>query len=101
MAKATNPNDNWRDLFSDPAEQKVFEGLADPKWDFRRIGGLARDTQLPEEKVKGILAKYPELVRESLARDLKGQELFTLKSHSVKAKVILAHVRNFLAKSLD
>ena len=100
MAPADNGKTDWKEFISDPKERKVFEGLANPAWDFRTIGGLARETNLPEEEVKGILDRYPYLVRESLVRNLKGQELFTLKTHPVKAREILALVRNLVAKSV-
>src|SRR5712692_7050581 len=100
MATAINHKSNWQAIISDSKERKVFEGLSNPAWDFRTIGGLARETKLTEEEVKGILAKYANLVRESLVRDLKGQELFALSTHPPKAREILALVRNFLAKSV-
>ncbi len=100
MATVNNHNGNWQAIVSDPNERKVFEGLANPTWDFRTIGGLSKETKLPEDEVKSILDKYPHLVRESLVRSPKGQELFTLSTHPVKPREVLALVRNLLAKSV-
>ena len=65
MASANNHKSNWQEIISDPKERKVFEGLANPAWDFRTIGGLASETKMSEAEVKGILDKYPGLVRKS------------------------------------
>jgi hypothetical protein len=101
MAAANNNNTSWQDSISDPKERRVFEGLANPAWDFRTIGGLARETKLSEDDVASTLHKYPSLVRESLVRDLKGDELFTLNTRPVKAREILALVRDLVAKSVS
>ena len=100
MASANNHRSNWQEIISDPKERKVFEGLANPAWDFRTIGGLARETKLAENDVAGTLHKYPRLVRKSLVPDPKGQELFTLSTHPVRIKEIMALLRIFLAKSV-
>jgi hypothetical protein len=73
MATANNHKSNWQEIIADPKERRVFEGLANPSWDFRTIGGLAKEAKLPEDEVAGTLHKYPDLVRESLVRDLKGE----------------------------
>jgi hypothetical protein len=100
MATANNHKSNWQEIISDPKERKVFEGLANPAWDFRTSGGLAKETKLSEDEIKSILDKYPWLVRKSLFPDLNGHSLFTLTARPVKAREILAQVRNFLAKSI-
>ena len=100
MASANNHKSNWQEIISDPKERKVFEGLANPAWDFRTIDGLAKETKMSEHEVKGVLDKYPGLVRKSLFPDLNGHSLFTLTTRPVKTREILAQVRNFLAKSI-
>ena len=100
MATANNHETNWQNAISDPRDRKVFEGLANPAWDFRTIGGLSRETKLSEDEVASTLQKYPDLVRKSLVRNLKGQELFTLSTRPVRFREILALVRNLVAKSV-
>jgi hypothetical protein len=100
MATANNHKSNWQEIIADPKERRVFEGLANPSWDFRTIGGLAKETKLSEDDVARTLHKYPSLVRKSLVPDLKGQDLFTLSTHPVRAKEIMALLRIFLAKSV-
>ena|SRR5438093_12326230 len=100
MTTANNHKSNWQEIISDPKERKVFEGLANPAWDFRTLGGLAREAKLSEDEVASALHKYPHLVRKSLVPDLKGQELFTLSTHPIRPKEIMALLRIFLAKSV-
>ncbi len=100
MTSANNNKTNWQEIISDPKDRMVFSALANPAWEFRTVGSLAKEAQIPENEVAGILQKYPELVRKSLVRDLKGQELFTLSTHPVRAREVLGLVRNLLAKSI-
>ena len=90
----------WEEKISDPNERKVFEALSDPAWDFRTAAGISQATGLSESEVRAILQRYPELVRKSAVPDTKGRELFTLRSHPITAREIIAFIRMVLAKSV-
>ena len=81
----------------DQNEQKVFAALSNPKWDFRTLAGISRETGLPESEVRDILKKYPQWIRQSIVPDRQGRELFTLRSNSIKLLEYLAQARMFLA----
>jgi hypothetical protein len=49
---------NWKDSVTDPDEVKVFLALDGPRYTWRTMGGIARQTGLSEERVAQILAKY-------------------------------------------
>jgi hypothetical protein len=49
---------NWKDTVTDPDEVKVFLALDGPRYTWRTMGGIARQTDLSEERVAQILAKY-------------------------------------------
>jgi hypothetical protein len=80
-------------------KQLVIRALADPRWDFRTIDGIAADTGLSEDEVAAILTSLGDEVRRSEVPDKKGRALFTLRSRPVTAMERLAKLRNFLAKS--
>ena len=43
----------WRDVVTDPAEVRVFEALADERWELRTIRGMARDAGLSPDTSAG------------------------------------------------
>jgi hypothetical protein len=48
----------WKEVIKDPNEIKVFMALDGPQHTWRTVGGIARQTGLPEERVWKILSKY-------------------------------------------
>ena len=85
---------------SDPTERRVLETLADPKWDFRTISGIAKETGFPESEIKEVLEKNPALVRRSLVPGRQGQSLYTLQERPIKLREKLALLQVFLTKSI-
>ena len=73
-------SEDWRSQIGDSEERQLFEALADRRWDFRTVDGLAADTGLTRERVVSILQKYPSLIRRSLVPDREGRDLYTLAS---------------------
>ena len=69
----------WKDIVTDETEQRVFKELADPKYDFRTVQGIARTSRLTTVEVEFVIDKYPDLIRRSPVPDKQGNELFTLK----------------------
>jgi len=49
---------NWKDVITDSDEKKVFMALDGPKYTWRTVSAIARQTGLPEDRVLDILAKY-------------------------------------------
>ena len=48
----------WENVTTDPDETKVFKALDDPKYTWRTVSAIARQTGLPEQRVLQILRKY-------------------------------------------
>ena len=46
---------DWRKVVTDPEEIRVFEGLADEKWDWRTVRGLSASAGLPQEAIRKVL----------------------------------------------
>lgn len=90
---------SWTDLINNPHERKVFEALADPKWDFRTVNGIRKASGLPDDEILSILKKYEgKLIRKS---DLpaQGRDIYTLKSDKAEIQELLAKLRTFISKS--
>jgi len=90
---------DWRSAVSEPDARRVFEALADPKWDFRTIDGLAQSTSLPEQRIEQILEKYRQFVRQSPVLDRRGHELYTLSARGSTLRELLSTARAFISKS--
>jgi hypothetical protein len=91
---------SWQEKITEPQEVKVLTALADPEWDFRTVSGIARATSIPEDEIQKILEKYPDFIRKSPIPDVKGRDLFTLRSRPIGPKEHAAMMRAFLAKTV-
>lgn len=83
----------------DDAWVLVDRALRDPKWDFRTVEGIARETGLSEERVERLLHENADKVRRAYVTDRKGRLLFTFKGKDVSVRETVANTVAFLAKS--
>lgn len=90
----------WKDEVLDSKEKKVFEALADPKWDFRTVEGLVKSTKLSPEEIKKIIQKHPELIRKSTVPDRYGRQLYTLREKNTETLELFQKLRTFISKSI-
>lgn len=83
-------------------EQRVLDALADERWDFRTISGVARATGLPEDRVAEAVGHLEEsdLVRQSHAPGPDGTKLYTLSSRPVSRREELAATQAMIAKDV-
>ncbi len=69
----------WQDTVTDADEVKVFLALDGPRYTWRTIGGVARQTGLSEDRVAQILGKYNlRLTRLSESPSVSGSALVGL-----------------------
>lgn len=69
----------WKEVVKDPNEIKVSMALDGPQQTWRTVGGIARQTGLPEERVWQILSKYnKEFTRLSEVPSASGNPLVGL-----------------------
>ena len=93
--------ETWKGIVTDQDESKVFEALADTKWDFRSVDAISKASGLPTDQVISILKKYDgELVRKSSIPDVNGRDLWTLKTDRKETLELLAKLRTFISKSI-
>lgn len=91
--------ETWREAVQDTDERRVLEALADPRWDFRTLDGVAKDANLPRERVREIIQKHHDLVREAEVRS-RGRKLFTLRERErSRYRELLDLTRLILSKS--
>ena len=70
---------NWKNAVTDLDEIKVFLALDGPRYTWRTVGGIARQTGLAEQRVLEILKKYNmELTRFSDVPSASGSALVGL-----------------------
>ena len=75
---------------------RVLVALSNRKWDFRTIGGIARDTKLSREQVEHVLADHQDLFRQSNLTH-NGESLYTLRDKPETLRERLAELRDFIA----
>jgi hypothetical protein len=74
---------------ADPVS-RVVSALENPRWDFRTLAGISKETGLSESEVRDILESNPGIVRKSHAADKSGRPLFASASRPVRWKERLA-----------
>lgn len=89
----------WEDVIKEPDEVKVFESLADTKWDFRSLDGISRTTGLQAGDVLGILTRHHDLVRTSVIPDRKGRTLYTLRENPQTLGEKIGALKSYVTKS--
>lgn len=78
---------DWREVVHDPREIKMFEALADPKYEWRTIRALEKASGLTEDEVRQTLNRYRSLIREG--RSHAGEPIWTLQERYWKRGGIL------------
>lgn len=76
---------------------RVHSALDDPKWDFRTVEGIVRDTGLEPERVKRLLDRHRSEIRQRMSRDRR--IIYTLKSRPMKMREIIADLQVYASKS--
>ncbi|MXZ71373.1 MAG: hypothetical protein F4Z04_07700 [Acidobacteria bacterium] len=57
--------------------ERIMNALEDPRWDWRTVEGINRDTGIPADEIWGFLSRSGDRVVRSVARDRLGRVLFT------------------------
>ena len=77
---------DWRSIITDEREIKMFEALENPKWEWRTVGALSRESGLDQKAIQKIIKMHPELIRKSDVQSQNGEDLYTLQSRFYKRK---------------
>ena len=77
---------DWRSIITDEREIKMFEALENPKWEWRTVRALSRESGLDQKAIQKIIKMHPELIRKSDVQSQNGEDLYTLQSRFYKRK---------------
>lgn len=61
--------------------RKVLKALRNPKYTWRTVKGIAKDTRLTQQRVKAVLARPGKLIIQSEIPNSYGEDLFGLIDH--------------------
>ncbi len=59
------------------ARKKIIGALEDPRWDWRTVDGISRDTGISPGEIYGFLGRSGDTVVRAVTRDRHGHALFT------------------------
>jgi hypothetical protein len=62
-------------------KESVLGALANPKFEWRTVEGVSRDTQLQTDRVLQVIEAMPDLVIRSRVPDAQGRPLYTTREH--------------------
>jgi hypothetical protein len=80
-------------------DEQIMAALADARFQYRTIPGIAAEIGIPEATVRSILEARAGEVRKVSLHDGNGNVLYTLRSRPRSAREILAETRASLAGS--
>jgi hypothetical protein len=95
-------SDRSLNFIADTTKQRwtrIREALADQKWDFRTVQGIAKETGIPASDVEQMLKLHASHIRIAVVPDESGHLLYTDATRPMKLREWLASVRAFVAKS--
>lgn len=72
----------------------VLKALEDPRWDWRTVEGVARDTGIPENEVLAIIESSADEVIRSRVRDAQGRTLYATRQHYTNRRGFLDSFRS-------
>ena len=83
-----------------PGEEwgKVEKALQDPRWDFRTVNGIAKETHLSPRLVKRLLRTNESQLRRRILRRGQGEFIYTLKARPKKLREILFELQAFAGR---
>jgi dihydroorotate dehydrogenase len=82
----------------DQLVEDVHRALADDRWDFRTIEGIARQLGRDPHEIETVLEQHPEIARESILRDRAGGRVLTAAERRLTLREHIARVRSILAR---
>jgi hypothetical protein len=80
------------------AVEAIKRALANPRWRFRTLDSLARETDLPPSDVLDVIAEHPDIARKSVLTDRRGRDLYVLASRRPSWRERLERIRWMLAR---
>lgn len=86
----TDPNSPW---------DRVQRALANPKYEFRTLSGITRETGLKPDQVHKLLDQHKDEVRVAYSTDREERLLYTLWVRPIKLQEYLSIIKTFVSSS--
>ena len=77
----------------------VHNALANPKFEFRTVAGIARETGLDADEIQKLLSQHEEKVRIAYSTDKEGRLLYTPRARSQKFREVISNVKTIVSSS--
>ena len=82
-------------------EEQVFKALENPKYEWRTIDGIVKETGLSEDEVIKIIKKFDGLIIKSSIPSIDGKSLFTTRSKFRKKQPVFKQVYSIFKNRAD
>ena len=77
--------------------EAVRNALANPKYDFRTVDGIVRETGLADTEVQQILQQHQDAVRKAYTTDKMGRLLYTLRDRPQSLQEIISNIKSIVS----
>lgn len=84
---------------SDSHWDRVHNALANPKFEFRTVAGIARETGLDADEVQRLLSQHEEEIRIAYSTDKEGRLLYTLRDRPQRFREVISTVKTIVSSS--
>ena len=81
-------------------ELLIIKAISNPKFDFRTINGIAKETNLNTQIIESTINKYPNIIRKCKIPNKNNESLFTLSNKPVSIRENIAFWLFLIKKSL-
>ena len=78
---------------------RVYEALANRKYNFRTVDGIVRDTGLPVHEVQNLLSQHEHEIRIAHSTDKEGHLLYTLRDRPKSLQEIPSNVQSIITST--
>lgn len=85
-------NDQW---------ELIIRALENPKYKWRTIGGISKETALTPDVIKNELQKHPDLIIKSSIQSINGEDLYTTRAHYRKNSSIVERLNNSIINKVS
>jgi hypothetical protein len=84
-----------------PEEQSVFRALENPKYKWRTIAGISKETNVPPEQVLAIVSRFSDHIAKSAAQSSTGEDLYTLRSKYLREESSIRKLIGAIKNRID
>jgi hypothetical protein len=84
-----------------PEENAVFRALENPKYKWRTITGISKETNVPPDQVLAIVTRFKEYIAKSAVQSQAGQDLYALRSKFIREESSIKKLIGAIKNRID